>query len=172
MNTISWLLFLSLVFTFFHSNSSVGTNADLEEIYIFVRSVLAMADREELGLPDKPIVQPQYGPVVNGKLPADLQMYLERLVSTSPAVDKQSLVAMLWDDTVVINDDQDPHEVFSQYHDRGNIRKQSTVESTPVFHTTSRSQQDQKTSFNGNQANTRRVKTLYDGLFQYKRAKS
>lgn len=164
MNTLSWLLFSSLVFTILHTNSSLATNADLDEIYVFVQSVLAMADREELGLPDKPIVKLQYAPVVDGKLPADLQRYLERLVSTSAAVDKQSLVAMLWDDTVVINEDQDPHEIFSRYHDHGNIRKQSTVEPTPVLRATCRSQQEQKTSFDGNQ--------LYGGFFQYKRAKS
>lgn len=123
-------LFLPIVITVLLSSPSLGTNADLDEINIFVQAVLAMADREVLGLPEKPVVQ-QYAPVVNGKLPPDLQRYLERLVSVSPAVEKQTLVAMLWDDTVVINEDQDPHDVFNQYRGRCSPVKQRTVEPQP-----------------------------------------
>lgn len=163
-------LFLSIVITVLLLHLSLGTNADLHEINIFVQAVLAMADREVLGLPEKPVVQ-QYAPVVNGKLPPDLQRYLERLVSVSQAVEKQTLVAMLWDDTVVINEDQDPHDVFNQYRSRGSAIKQRTIESPPTLQTTDRLLQNQELSFGGNQAKPKRVETLYDGFFQYKRAK-
>lgn len=88
----------------------------LEEVSDFVRSVLAVADRTELGLPDNLSIDvSRYGPVVDGQLPPDMQRYLERLVSVSSAADQQTLVTMLWDDSLIVDEDQEPHSIFDQY---------------------------------------------------------
>lgn len=93
---------------------------NLEDVDVFVQSVLAVADRAALGLPDSTSADvPRWnGPVANGQLPPDLQRYLESLVSVSSAADRQTLVAMLWDDSLVVDEDQEPHSVFDRY--RGN----------------------------------------------------
>lgn len=121
------LFLLVLMTAALHLNRCAETH-ELDEINVFVQSVLAMANRNALGLPDSPPIQ-RYTPVVDGQLPVDLQRYLERLVSVSPAAERQTLVAMLWDDSLVVDDDQEPHDVLDQLY-RGR-RKQTGLEKTP-----------------------------------------
>lgn len=97
--------------------SRLSARADeIEDVADFVQMVLASADHVGLGLPDhsRANVQP-YGPVVNGQLPSDLQQFLEKLVSVSSAADPQTLVTMMWDDSLVVDEDQELHSVFDQY---------------------------------------------------------
>lgn len=54
--------------------------------------------------------------MVDGPLPDDMQRYLEGLLSASLAVDRRTLVAMLLDDTLVVDEDQDPHHMFDRMH--------------------------------------------------------
>lgn len=111
-----WMTVLAIVILF--SKSSHETN-ELEEINIFVQSVLAMADRKALGLPDRTMPIQNYGSVIDGQLPVELLRYLERLVSVSSALDKQTLVTMLWDDSIIIDENQEPHTVFDQHQSHG-----------------------------------------------------
>lgn len=100
-----------------HGTTTCGAE-DLDDINAFVQAVLATADREELGLPESPL-SIRRRPVVDGQLPADLQEYLERLVSVSRVPDGPLLVDMLSDDAIVVDDDQDPYDVFDRYSGRG-----------------------------------------------------
>jgi hypothetical protein len=122
---------LMLTMTAFHVIRSAETD-ELDEIYVFVQSVLAMSNRSVLGLPDQPPVR-KYAPVVDGQLPTDLQRYLERLVSVSSAVDKQTLVAMLWDDSLVVDEDQEPHDVLDQLYRGRRVRKGSETQPLAVI---------------------------------------
>lgn len=119
---IDSLLMWSIIMIVLRSKSSCETD-ELEEINIFVQSVLAMADRKALGLPDRPAPIQKYGSVIDGQLPADMLRYLERLVSVSSALDKQTLVTMLWDDSLIVDEDQEPHTVFDQYQSRSKNRQ-------------------------------------------------
>lgn len=86
---------------------------DVDQIASFVQTVLALADRDELGLPESPVVRYQR-PVVDGQLADDLRRFLEQLVGVSRSITLHDLVATLWDDAVAIGEDQDPHEVFER----------------------------------------------------------
>lgn len=119
---MSWLFLWSATLVILHSKCSYETD-ELEEINIFVQSVLAMADRKALGLPDRTAPIQNYGSVIDGQLPAELLRYLERLVSVSSALDKQTLVTMLWDDSIVVDENQEPHTVFDQYHSHADNKK-------------------------------------------------
>lgn len=90
---------------------------ELEEIEAFVRSVLAVARPYNLGISDR--LLPRAGmpaDMVDGPLPDDMQRYLEGLLSASLAEDRRTLVAMLLDNTLVVDEDQDPHHVFDRMH--------------------------------------------------------
>lgn len=90
---------------------------ELEEIEAFVRSVLAVARPYNLGISDR--LPPRPGmpaDMIDGPLPDDMQRYLEGLLSASLAVDRRSLVKMLLDDTLVVDEDQDPHHMFDRIH--------------------------------------------------------
>lgn len=125
------LFLLVLTMTAFHVNRSAELD-ELDEIYTFVQTVLATGNRSALGLPDQPPAR-QYAPVVDGQLPTDLQRYLERLVSVSSVADKQTLVAMLWDDSLVVDEDQEPHDVFDQLYRGRTVRKGSGTPSPAVI---------------------------------------
>jgi len=110
---------------------------ELEEIDVFVRSVLAVADRVGLGLPDTSSWQPPHdgAVLVDGNLPADLQRYLERLVSVSSVTDAHALAAILWDDEVVIDDDdQEPHDALGRWYPNrggGNAKRTTAIADVP-----------------------------------------
>lgn len=99
--------------------SSAGMSPEeLEEIEVFVRSVLAVAQPYGLGIPDRlPAHKDAPMAAIDGRLPDDLQRYLEGLLAVSSAVDRRTLVAMLLDDTFVIDEDVGPHRVFDRLHD-------------------------------------------------------
>ncbi|VVC24635.1 Hypothetical protein CINCED_3A022838 [Cinara cedri] len=89
---------------------------EIEDVADFVQLVLAAADRVELGLPDRSSADVRrYGPVVDGQLPPEQRRYLEKLVSVSSAADPQTLIAMVWDDSLIVDEDQEPHSVFDQF---------------------------------------------------------
>lgn len=90
---------------------------DLDEVGAFVQTVLALADRDELGLPENPAPQHRR-PVDDGRLPVGLQRDLERLVGVSECADGPSLVDMLWDDAIAVDEDDDPHDVIDRYRAR------------------------------------------------------
>lgn len=101
-----------------------------------MRAVLATADRDVLGLPET-LTFPMVPYVANGHLPTDLQRYLERMVSASSAVDGRKSVTMLWDDSFVIDDDQEPHEVFENYRKKlgsvSGVEPGGTSDASPAF---------------------------------------
>ncbi|CAH1726396.1 unnamed protein product [Aphis gossypii] len=106
---------------------------ELEEIEVFVRSVLAVVRptvRSSLGIPDR---LPARGdaPVatVDGRLPDDVQRYLEGLLIVSSAtVDRRTLVEMLLDDTLTVDEDQDrPNSAFDRKPDEGQATKDYRV---------------------------------------------
>lgn len=116
---------------------------ELDEIDVFVQSVLATADRTALGLPKPdgvraPAARRRWH-VTDGNLPADLQRYLERLVSVSSAVDGHRLVATVWDDdgTIVGDGDAEPHDVFDRYNGRAGVGRQTTATTTATTNKTS-----------------------------------
>lgn len=120
-------LFLSVIAAIFCLKPSYETN-EIDDINVFVQTVLASANRYALGLPDKPPVQ-RYTPVLNGSLSPNLQKYLETLVNVSSAIDKQTMVEMLWDDSIVIDNDQDPYQLFEQHRGHSYNDKLNTVQS-------------------------------------------
>lgn len=87
---------------------------ELEDTDQFVITVLAKADRNELGLQNEPVSR-KNGSAVDDYLPDDLRQYLQGLVAVSSALDGEDLIPVLWDDSFVIEEDQDPHEVFNRY---------------------------------------------------------
>lgn len=121
--------------------SSAGMSLEeLEEIEVFVRSVLAIAQPYGLGIPDRlPAHKDAPKAAVDGRLPDDLQRYLEGLLAVSSAVDRRTLVAMLLDDTFVIDEDVDvgPHRVFDRLHDgrKSEIQKTETSAGAPKTQT-------------------------------------
>lgn len=121
--TTTWCLLAAVATAALLSHGTPTCGADdLDDISAFVQAVLATADRDELGLPESPVSQ-RHRPVVDGQLPADLQEYLERLVSVSRAPDGPLLVDMLSDDAIVVDNDQDPHDVFDRYRGRGDGKR-------------------------------------------------
>lgn len=124
MNLLKSSSFLLIIATLACSTSwrAVQCSAEMslqefEEIEAFVRSVLAVARPYNLGISNRlPSRADMPVDMVDGPLPDDMQRYLEGLLSTSLAVDRRMLVAMLLDDTLVVDEDQDPHHMFDRMH--------------------------------------------------------
>lgn len=131
MNTFS--LFLLVIMISLYSKQSYETD-ELDEINSFVQAVLAVADREKLGLPEVTEPVKRYTITADGKLAPELQRYLENLLSVSSDIEKHKLVDILWDDSFVVDEDQDPHDVFDQWHGNGHKggRKRTTETSSPA----------------------------------------
>lgn len=124
MNSLKSSSFLLIIATLacYTSRRAVQCSAgmslqELEEIEAFVRSVLAVARPYNLGISDRLPPRPgMSADMVDGPLPDDMQRYLEGLLSASLAVDRRTLVAMLLDVTLVVDEDQDPHLIFDRMH--------------------------------------------------------
>lgn len=136
MNSLKPLSFLLIVATLActcwrAALCSAGMSSEeLEEIEVFLRSVLAVAQPYDLRIPDRlPAQKDAPMAAVDGRLPDDLQRYLEGLLAVSSAVDRRTLVAMLLDDKLMVDQDLDPHRVFDQLHDG---RKPKTQTETSV----------------------------------------
>uniref|UniRef100_A0A2S2NVD9 Uncharacterized protein n=1 Tax=Schizaphis graminum TaxID=13262 RepID=A0A2S2NVD9_SCHGA len=96
---------------------SEGMLEELQEIEVFVRSVLAVAKPYNLGIPDKlPARANAFTITADGPLPDDMQRYLKGLLAVSSAVDRRTLVEMLLDDTLIVDEDQESHSVFDRVH--------------------------------------------------------
>jgi len=121
MNAATRAVFVAAVMSVL-TRWDVSTGAEPDEVDVFVRSVLAAADRAAPGLPDadgRPPAARRDAAAADGDLPAELRRYLEGLVSVSSVADGQTLAAMLWDDRTVVDDeDEEPHRVSARYHDR------------------------------------------------------
>jgi len=103
---------------------------ELEEVEMFVRSVLAVARPYGLGIPDRlPARADAPLATVNGRLPDDVLRYLEGLLTVSSAtVDRRTLVAMLLDDTLTVDEDQDrSSRAFDRKPDEGQAKKDYRV---------------------------------------------
>lgn len=137
MNTCS--LFLLVIISLL-SNQSYETD-ELDEINSFVQAVLAVADRDKLGLPEVSEPVKQYTLTADGKLAPELQRYLEKLLSVSSDIEKHKLVDILWDDSFVVAEYEEPYDVFDQWYDNGHKsgRKQTTgTSSSPLLKLTMR----------------------------------
>lgn len=108
-----------------------GTSlTELEEIEVFVRSVLAVAQPYGLGIPDRLAARADAPAApVDERLSDDLQRYLEGLLTVSSAmVDQRTLVAMLLDDTLTVDEDQDrSSRAFDRKPDEGQPKKDYRV---------------------------------------------
>ncbi|KAF0733940.1 Uncharacterized protein FWK35_00039201 [Aphis craccivora] len=112
------------------STSSGTSLTELEEIEVFVRSVLAVARPYGLGIPDRlPARADAPEAAVDGRLPDDVQRYLEGLLTVSSAtVDRWTLVAMLLDDTLTVDEDLDrSSREFDRKPDEGQAKKDYRV---------------------------------------------
>lgn len=117
-------LFLFAIAVSLHSRPSYETD-ELDEINSFVQAVLAVADRDKLGLPEVSEPVKPYTSTADGKLSPELQRYLEKLLSVSSDTEKHKLVDMLWDNTIVVDEDQEPCDVFDKWNGIGhNVRGQ------------------------------------------------
>lgn len=116
MNTCS--LFLLVIMISLYSKQSHEID-ELDEINSYVQAVLAVADRDKLGLPEVTEPVKRYMLTADKKLAPELQRYLEKLLSVSSDIEKHKLVDILWDDSFVIDEDQDPYDVFDQWHGNG-----------------------------------------------------
>jgi len=124
MNSLKPLSFLLIVATLACTRllavrcSAAMSPEELEEIEVFLRTVLALAQPYDLGIPDRlPAQKDAPMAAVDGRLPDDLQRYLESLLAVSSAVDRRTLVAMLLYDKLMIDEDLGPHRVFDSLHD-------------------------------------------------------
>lgn len=116
MNTFS--LFPLVIMISLYPKQSYETD-ELDEINSFVQAVLAVADRDKLGLPEVTEPVKRYTLTADGKLAPELQRYLEKLLSVSSDIEKYKLVDILWDDSFVVGEDQNPHDVLDQWHSNG-----------------------------------------------------